>query len=142
MSIFTRFFEAIRKWFRPSRALPAPTSFVEESIMNEIDVNSIANEEKETLNVAETAANTSSVERIEFTKELKIQKQIESKELLDLQARFESNQIQLAELTDEELDNLNNLYQRQIDELKEKINKTKSEININMNKLDNTVLSA
>ena len=69
----------------------------------------------------------------------KIQQQEESPELLNLQARFESNQIQLAELTDEELDSLNDLYQRQIDELKEKINKTKTQININMSKLESSV---
>ena len=142
MSIFTRFFESIKRWFRPSRALPAPT--VINDVLNETiaDSTSVTETENDYQNVESTSNFSPSVKRIELVNELKVQQQEERPELLDLQSRFESNQIQLAELTDEELDSLNDLYQRQIDELKEKINKTKTQININMNKLENTVKSA
>ena len=138
MNIFTRFFESIKKWFRPSRALPAPTVINDEMTNNFSDTASMLETENVNQNV-EKMPNNSSIERIELINELKIQQQEESPELLNLQARFESNQIQLAELTDEELDSLNDLYQRQIDELKEKINKTKTQININMSKLESSV---
>lgn len=138
MNIFTRFFESIKKWFRPSRALPAPTVINDEMTNNFSDSASMLETEDVSQNV-EKMSNSSSIERIELINELKIQQQEESPELLNLQARFESNQIQLAELTDEELDSLNDLYQRQIDELKEKINKTKTQININMSKLESSV---
>ena len=138
MNIFTRFFESIKKWFRPSRALPAPTVINDEMTNNFSDTASMLETENVNQNV-EKMPNSSSIERIELINELKIQQQEESPELLNLQARFESNQIQLAELTDEELDSLNDLYQRQIDELKEKINKTKTQININMSKLESSV---
>ena len=138
MNIFTRFFESIKKWFRPSRALPAPTVINDEMTNNFSDSASMLETEDVSQNV-EKMSNSSSIERIELINELKIQQQEESPELLNLQTRFESNQIQLAELTDEELDSLNDLYQRQIDELKEKINKTKTQININMSKLESSV---
>lgn len=138
MNIFTRFFESIKKWFRPSRALPAPTVINDEMTNNFSDSASMLETEDVNQNV-EKMSNSSSIERIELINELKIQQQEESPELLNLQARFESNQIQLAELTDEELESLNDLYQRQIDELKEKINKTKTQININMSKLESSV---
>lgn len=138
MNIFTRFFESIKKWFRPSRALPAPTVINDEMTNNFSDSASMLETEDVSQNV-EKMSNSSSIERIELINELKIQQQEESPELLNLQARFESNQIQLAELTDEDLDSLNDLYQRQIDELKEKINKTKTQININMSKLESSV---
>lgn len=138
MNIFTRFFESIKKWFRPSRALPAPTVINDEMTNNFSDSASMLETEDVSQN-AEKMSNSSSIERIELINELKIQQQEESPELLNLQTRFESNQIQLAELTDEELESLNDLYQRQIDELKEKINKTKTQININMSKLESSV---
>ncbi|MBR3163541.1 MAG: hypothetical protein IKF17_05540 [Clostridia bacterium] len=121
MSIFSNLFNLIKKWFKPNKALPAP-----------ININEELNE----------TAPVSSEDRDIFVNEIKVKKHEESQELLELQSKFESNQIQLTDLTDEELDNLNSLYQRQIDELKEKVNKTKSEININMNKLESTSLSA
>ena len=141
MSIFSKFFEMVRKWFRPSRALPSPTS-INDATNNELNANQIVNDEVSSSTVSEAATSSNSVNRIEFVNELKIQKQEESPELLDLQSRFESNQLQLAELTDEELDNLNDLYQRQIDELKQKIYKTKTEINISMDKLEQSSVSA
>lgn len=143
MSIFTKFFESIKKWFRPNRALPAPTTINEEVSKNDLlNSSTIDNTETNATDVVASSVSSAPVERIEFVNNLKIQKQEEDPELLELQKKFESNQIELSKLTDVELDSLNDLYQRQIDELKEKLNKTKSEININMNKLESSVASA
>ena len=142
MSIFSKFFELVKKWFRPSKALPASTIINDEetidSTINNVnsDINSITN------STSEATTPSLNQERDIFATELKIQKQEEKPELLELQSRFESNQIPLSELTDDELDSLNSLYQRQIDELKDKIYKTKTEINVNMKKLEDTVTSA
>ena len=114
MNIFSNLFNMIKKWFKPAKALPSPS--VETFVPSE--------------------------EHDIFANELKVQKHEESVELLELQSKFEGNQIQLADLTDAELDDLNDLYQRQIDELKESINKTKSAINVNMNKLETISMSA
>lgn len=50
--------------------------------------------------------------------ELNVKSNEESLELLKLQEKFESNQIKLTDLSDDEITNLNHLYQRQIDDLK------------------------
>lgn len=140
MSIFSKFFEMVRKWFRPSRALPAATTFVEESINDATDSNEVKNAVANTSVTSE--ASTTSEDRINFVNEIKVKKMEATPELLDLQSKFESNQIELKDLTDEQLDDLNDLYQMQIEELRQKINSTKSEININMSKLESASLSA
>ena len=135
MNIFSKFFEMIKKWFKPNKALPAPSKVTEE-MFEDITTNAPATENPE---LSKSVTNES---RIIFTEALKVQKQEESAELLELQAKFEGNQIKLTDLSDEQLESLNDLYQRQIDELKQTINKTKSEININMSKLESTSISA
>ena len=139
MNIFSNFLNLIKKWFKPSKALPAPSTVTEETVTEEI-AKDLAN--PEIIDTTETNETTTTEDRNIFVNNLKIKEQEESAELLDLQSKFESNQIQLTELTDEELDSLNDLYQRQIDALRQKINKTKTEININMNKLESTSVSA
>lgn len=139
MSIFSKFFEMVRKWFRPSRALPSPTSIIEESINSATDSNDVENPVVNTSAASETF--TTNEDRISFVNEIKVKKMEATPELLDLQSKFESNQIELKDLTDEQLDNLNDLYQLQIEELRQKINSTKSEININMSKLESVSLS-
>lgn len=52
-------------------------------------------------------------------------------ELINLQDKFENNQIKLSELSDNQLQNLNNLYQNQIKVLKQTLNYKKIEMNIN-----------
>lgn len=140
MSIFSKFFEIVRKWFRPSRALPAPTAFVEESINDATDSSDVENPVVNTSVTSEIS--TTNEDRINFVNEIKVKKMEATPELLDLQSKFESNQIELKDLTDEQLDDLNDLYQMQIEELRQKINSTKSEININMSKLESASLSA
>ena len=137
MSIFSKFFEMIKKWFKPSKALPAPSEITEDMFEN-ITTNTANITATEAPKVSESVTNE---DRTIFTESLKVQKQ-EDTELLDLQAKFESNQIKLTDLTDEQLEGLNDLYLMQIDELKQTINKTKSEININMSKLESTSVSA
>lgn len=140
MSIFSRFFEMVRKWFRPSRALPAATTIVDESINDATDSNEVENTVANTSVTSEVS--TTNEDRINFVNEIKVKKMEATPELLDLQSKFESNQIELKDLTDEQLDDLNDLYQMQIEELRQKINSTKSEININMSKLESASISA
>lgn len=52
----------------------------------------------------------------------------ESNELLRLQNRFRNNEISLWELSDEEVKELNLLYERQISQLKKRINEQKRQI--------------
>ena len=140
MSIFSKFFEMVRKWFRPSRALPAATTIVDESINDATDSNEVENTVANTSVTSEVS--TTNEDRINFVNEIKVKKMEATPELLDLQSKFESNQIELKDLTDEQLDDLNDLYQMQIEELRQKINSTKSEININMSKLESASISA
>ena len=140
MSIFSKFFEMVRKWFRPSRALPAPTSIIEESINDVTNSNDVETPVVNTSATSETS--TTNEERNNFVNEIKVKKMEATPELLDLQSKFESNQIELKDLTDEQLDDLNDLYQLQLEDLRQKINSTKSAININMSKLENASLSA
>ena len=51
MNIFTRFFESIKKWFRPSRALPAPTVINDEMTNNFSDTASMLETENVNQNV-------------------------------------------------------------------------------------------
>ena len=140
MSIFFKFFEMLKNWFKPSRALPAPTSIIEESINGATDTNIVENS---TVNASVTSEiSATNEERTNFVNEIKVKKMEATPELLDLQSQFESNQIELKDLTDKQLDDLNDLYQMQIEELRQKINSTKSAININMSKLESASLSA
>ena len=140
MSIFSKFFEMLKNWFKPSRALPAPTSIIEESINGATDTNIVENS---TVNASVTSEiSATNEERTNFVNEIKVKKMEATPELLDLQSQFESNQIELKDLTDKQLDDLNDLYQMQIEELRQKINSTKSAININMSKLESASLSA
>ena len=140
MSIFSKFFEMLKNWFKPSRALPAPTSIIEESINGATDTNIVENS---TVNASVTSEiSATNEEKTNFVNEIKVKKMEATPELLDLQSQFESNQIELKDLTDKQLDDLNDLYQMQIEELRQKINSTKSAININMSKLESASLSA
>ena len=108
MSIFSKFFEMLKNWFKPSRALPAPTSIIEESINGATDTNIVENS---TVNASVTSEiSATNEERTNFVNEIKVKKMEATPELLDLQSQFESNQIELKDLTDKQLDDLNDLY--------------------------------
>lgn len=71
----------------------------------------------------------SNVEEIKKT-EFKQQLQAESKDsILALQRRLKEKQIEISELTDEELDEMIELYKNQINTKKEKLKKYKNKIN-------------
>ena len=114
-SIFSKISNFIKRFFKPKQALPAPETVD--------DLESSA----ENISAEET---TTSEAKKEFMAEIKAEPKEENPELLDLQQKFESNQIQLTQLSDEELLNLNNLYERQIDDLKKKLDNTKTEISM------------
>lgn len=52
----------------------------------------------------------------------------EKPELLNLQNKFETKEIALSEMSDEQIHELNLLYQRQITDLKNKLNNKKNEL--------------
>lgn len=113
--MFNKLFNFFKNLFKPKKALPAPDEVpIEES--NSID-NTIDNVEK-------------SNDNQDFKSEIKVEEKQEDPELLDLQERFESNQIKITDLTNEQLNALNELYTRQIDALTKKIDNVTTEINI------------
>lgn len=59
--------------------------------------------------------------------------------LLNLQKEFENEEIELASLSDQEIEDLNLLYKRQIEELKKKLDNKKTELNIIKNRIKNYV---
>ena len=99
---FSRMFNFIKRLFKPVEALPAPDVLTDE--ITDTENNNIDTISNET-----------------FINELKVEPKVENPELLELQEKFESNQIELTELSDEDLSNLNDLYQRQIDDLRLKL---------------------
>jgi len=113
--IFSKISNFIKRLFKTKQALPAPeiADNIEESVEN------ISTEEVSTAEV-----------KADFIAEIKAEPKKEDPELLDLQQKFESNQIKLTQLSDEELHNLNDLYERQIDDLKKKLDNTKTEISM------------
>ena len=64
-----------------------------------------------------------------FFDELTINKE-EDKKLIDLQRKYENNELDLAMLSDEEIDELDLLYKRQVDDLKKKLDHKKTQLNI------------
>lgn len=97
-NIFLKFFGFIKRLFKSTQALPAP-DILDDDI-------------------------TTTDNKLDSINEITVEPQKEDTALLDLQQKFESNQISLAELSDEDLNNLNALYLRQIDDLNFQLNKT------------------
>lgn len=74
--------------------------------------------------------------RKNFLNEIKVNKQ-EDTELLKLQHKFENKEINLSMMSNEEIHNLNELYTRQLSELKRKIDNKKTELNITNHRISN-----
>lgn len=70
-----------------------------------------------------------------FFDEIRINKE-EDKELIELQNKYENNELDLAVLSDEEIDELNSLYKRQVSDLKKKLDDKKTELAIMKKKIE------
>lgn len=114
--IFVKILGFIKRIFKSNPALPAPDVLDIENTDN-LDVQNASQE-------GEIATSSNEVNIIS---ELKVEPIQEDAALLDLQKKFECNQITLAELSDEDLNSLNDLYLRQIDDLNFQLN------NVNLN---------
>lgn len=64
-----------------------------------------------------------------FLNDIRINKE-ENKELIDLQNKYENNEINLSMLSDKEIDELDSLYNRQVSDLKKKLDDRKTQLNI------------
>ena len=62
-----------------------------------------------------------------FIEELKIEQPVDT-ELIKLQKQFENNEIDLKQMSNEQINKLNKLYKKQISELKEKLQSRKIEL--------------
>ncbi|MGN1327780.1 MAG: hypothetical protein ACI4VQ_06890 [Clostridia bacterium] len=71
-----------------------------------------------------------------FFNEIKIRKE-KNKELLDLQRKYQNNELDLAVLSDEEIDELDSLYKRQVSDLKRKLDNKKTQLAIIKNRINN-----
>lgn len=69
-----------------------------------------------------------------FFDEIRINKE-ENKELLDLQSKYENNEIDLCVMSNEEIHELNSLYKRQVSDLKEKLDGQKTQLVIMKNRI-------
>lgn len=106
-SIFTRFVNFIKGIFgkKVEQEIPAPVETIEKK-----DVKS------------------------NFFDEIRINKE-EDKELLDLQSKYENNEIDLCVMSNEEIHKLNSLYKRQVSDLKKKLDDKKTELAIMKNRI-------
>lgn len=64
-----------------------------------------------------------------FFDEIRIYKE-ENKKLLDLQSKYENNEIDLCVMSNEEIHELNSLYKRQVSDLKKKLDDKKTQLAI------------
>ena len=67
--------------------------------------------------------------RANFLDDIRIDKE-ENKEWIDLQTKYENNEINLSMLSDQEIDELDLLYKRQVNDLKKKLDDRKTQLNI------------
>lgn len=106
-SIFTRFVNFIKGIFgkKVEQEIPAPVETIEKK-----DVKS------------------------NFFDEIRINKE-ENKELLDLQSKYENNEIDLCVMSNEEIHELNLLYKRQVSDLKKKLDDKKTQLAIMKNRI-------
>jgi len=106
-SIFTRFVNFIKGIFgkKVEQEIPAPVETIENK-----DVKS------------------------NFFDEIRINKE-EDKELLDLQSKYENNEIDLCVMSNEEIHELNSLYKRQVSDLKKKLDDKKTQLAIMKNRI-------
>lgn len=71
-----------------------------------------------------------------FFDDIRIDKE-ENKELIDLQTKYENNEINLLMLSDKEIDELDLLYKRQVNDLKKKLDDRKKQLNIMKHRMGN-----
>lgn len=71
-----------------------------------------------------------------FFDDIRIDKE-ENKELIDLQTKYENNEINLSMLSDKEIDELDLLYKRQVNDLKKKLDDRKKQLNIMKHRMGN-----
>ena len=71
-----------------------------------------------------------------FFDELRVYKE-EDSELLKLQNQYEKNEVDLCVMSNEQIHELNSLYERQISELKKKLNDEKTKLSMMQNKIKN-----
>ena len=69
-----------------------------------------------------------------FLNEIKLVKE-EDKPILELQKKYENNEIDLSVMTDEEVHELNLLYKKQVAELKKKLESKKLEVKMMRNRI-------
>lgn len=70
-----------------------------------------------------------------FFDDIRVNKE-ENKELIDLQSKYENNEINLAMLSDKEIDELDLLYKRQVTDLKKKLDDRKTQLNIMKHRIE------
>lgn len=87
----------------------------------------------------EISSNIETVEKKEiksnFFDEIRIDEE-KNKELLDLQSKYENNEIDLCVMSDEEIYELNSLYKRQVSDLKKKLEEKKIQLTIMKNRIE------
>lgn len=69
-----------------------------------------------------------------FFDEIRINKE-ENKELLELQSKYENNEIDLCVMSNEEIHELDSLYKRQVSDLKKKLDDKKTQLSIIKNRI-------
>ena len=83
---------------------------------------------------AKTEVITKHEPKSNFLNELRLYKE-ESPTLLKLQNQYEKNEIDLCVMSNEQIHELSSLYQRQVSELKKKLNDKKAELSIMQHKI-------
>jgi hypothetical protein len=78
------------------------------------------------IEVKEESIKSNLQNKIEFADNIKLKQ--EDSELLKLQKKFENKEIDIKVLTDEQIEQLNDLYSRQIKELENELDKKKKEL--------------
>lgn len=92
---------------------------------------------KEQINIEEPVINAETINnKNNFLNEIKLEHK-ENATLINLQKQFENKEIELSSMSDEDIHNLNELYKKQISDLKKKLEDKKKEINI----IKNTIRS-
>ncbi len=105
------FFQKFKKWFK--------RLFNKEEIVIEEPINEAINELNKSMD---------EMKKNKFIEEIKV----ESKDkILALQRKLKEKQIEIADLTDEELDEMIELYKEQIQYKKDKLKKYKNKVNKN-----------
>ena len=98
--------------------------------------NLFKNQKDDNLLLNEATNNVYDNPKSDFIDNLKVNKK-EDESLLELQYRFEKNDIDLLSISSEEINNLDKLYDRQIQELENKLNDKKINLAIKKRNINN-----